>query len=263
MSVATATKRRSSSAKGAQAGDSQLLQRLTGLYNTHRPPSWPAYHPRGQGLRAKVRQALRQAGGPDALTATLIAALQGMPAFWRTTYPQGRSGAECFAVLFSTDRGCAGLGVEFWHLFTWAQRDTAQPSGEPTAAASAAPEAPLQKAQRLLLWDSGVWRAQGREALLLSIHEKRELAALLEAQGQGIPGTAERQFAEAEPSPPQAPEEPHQPASAPTHRPRPGLWRQQPTKCAPGNPTVLVHCSPRQPTHPGHTPPQASGSQAS
>jgi len=264
ISVATATKRRSSSAKDTPAGDSQLLQRLTELYNTHRPPSWPAYHPRGQGLRAKVRQALRQAGGPDALAATLIAALQGMPAFWRTTYPQGRSGAECFAVLFSTDRGCAGLGVEFWHLFTWAQEHTAQPSGEPTGVATKpAPEDPLQKAQRLFLWDSGVWRAQGREALLLSIHEKRELALLLEAHGQGIPGTAERQFAEAEPSPPEPPEQPPAAVSAQVHRPRPGLWRLLPPKSAPGAPTVIVHRSPRQPRQPGHTQPQASGSQAS
>lgn len=206
----------------------QLLAQLSELYNLHKPLSWPAYHPRGHGLRAKVRQALRQSGGPEALSATLIAALQGMPAFWRTTYPQGRSGAECFAVLFSTDRGCAGLGVEFWHLFTWAQAadasspgGLAQPVGHTASGASAAD--PLQRAGRLFLWDSGVWRGQGREALLLSLQEKRELTLLLEAHGQGIPGTAERQFA--------APD----PEVAPVRQPKPELRPEPDQKPEPGN----------------------------
>jgi hypothetical protein len=212
----------------AEVAEPQLLARLTELYNLHKPPSWPAYHPRGHGLRAKLRQALRQSGGPDALVATLIAALQGMPAFWRTTYPQGRSGAECFAVLFSTDRGCAELGVEFWHLFTWAQAaDTsspgslAKPDGHTASAASAAD--PLQRAGRLFLWDSSVWRGQGREALLLTLQEKRELTLLLEAHGQGIPGTAERQFA--------APE----PEVAPVQQPEPELRPEPDQKPEPGN----------------------------
>jgi len=151
-----------------------LLKRLTDLYNLHKPPTWPAYHPRGTGLRGKVRQALKQAGGADALAASLIAALQAMPAFWRTTYPQGRSGAECFAALFSTDRGCAGLGVEFWHLFTWAQVGAQQASGVgPDANTTSGPahEDPLQRAQRLFLWDSGIWRGQGREALAVGFQE--------------------------------------------------------------------------------------------
>lgn len=191
-----------------------LLQRLAGLYNQHRPSTWPAYQPRGNGLRSKLRQALRQAGSADALADTLTAALQAMPAFWRHTYPQGRSGAECMAVLFCTDRGCAGLGVEFWHLFSWAQAGassvdpvtgpcTQVPPGSPTGAVTT-PEQALQTARRLFLWDSGVWRSQGREALLLNQQQKRELAQLLEASGEGIPGTAERQFADPEPNPPAA-----------------------------------------------------------
>jgi hypothetical protein len=193
-----------------------LLQRLAGLYNQHRPATWPAYQPRGNGLRSKLRQALRQAGSADALADTLTVALGAMPPFWRTTYPQGRSGSECMAALFSTDRGCAGLGVEFWHVFSWAQA-ALQGSGEAggdrscsgagaaaadgAATAAADPAAALQRARRLFLWDSGVWRGQGREALLLSQPQKRELAQLLEANGLGIPGTAEQQFADPEPDP--------------------------------------------------------------
>jgi hypothetical protein len=201
--------------------DTELLARLAALYNQHRPPSWPAYHPRGQGLRTKVRQALKQAGGPEELAATFIAALNAMPPFWRTTYPQGRSGAECMAVLFATDRGCAGLGVEFWHLFSWAQAGRHGGSGTATGAVGGGsagsalasgwagsalavdgasvhpcqPEDPLQRARRLFLWDSGLWRGQGREALLLSPQEKLELTLLLEANGGGLAGTAARQFA--------------------------------------------------------------------
>jgi hypothetical protein len=214
--VSTATESAPSDGPSIRKSEPELLSHLADLYNQHRPPSWPAYHPRGQGLRTKVRQALKQAGGPDALATTLIAALNAMPPFWRHTYPQGRSGAECMAVLFATDRGCAGLGVEFWHLFSWAQAGS--PAGRNGASggavvgvaggaarsASAAdgapvtpsqPEHPLQRARRLFLWDSGVWRGQGREALLLSVQEKRELTLLLEAEGVGLAGTAARQFA--------------------------------------------------------------------
>jgi hypothetical protein len=222
-------------AKAPKADESRdLLQRLAGLYNQHRPSTWPAYQPRGNGLGTKLRQALRQAGSADALADTLTAALRSMPPFWRTAYPQGRSGSECMAALFSTDRGCAGLGVEFWHLFSWSQAtldcsaesagDWSDPTGHGGADASAPdraagrPADQLQRARRLFLWDSGVWRGQGREALLLSQQEKRELALLLEASGEGIPGTAEQQFLdpvpepEPDPEPPELPEIPKAPA---------------------------------------------------
>jgi|688.fasta_scaffold03518_16 hypothetical protein len=219
----------------AKADESRdLLQRLAGLYNQHRPSTWPAYQPRGNGLGSKLQQALRQAGSADALADTLTAALQSMPPFWRTTYPQGRSGSECMAVLFSTDRGCAGLGVEFWHLFSWAQAagnssavslgDWSDPqTPERPAMAAGHPGDELRRARRLFLWDSGVWRGQGREALLLSQREKRELALLLEASGEGIPGTAVQQFLDPEPEPEPDPEpdpEPSQPPDRPqAHEP--------------------------------------------
>lgn len=219
----TATPAEPSQPSRRHSSELALLKHLTDLYNLHKPPNWPAYHPRGHGLRGKMRQALKQAGGADALAASLIAALQAMPPFWRTTYPVGRSGAECIAALFSTDRGSAGLGVEFWHLFTWAQVGAHQapgPSPDANTTGAASDENPLQRAQRLFLWDSGIWRGQGREALLLSPTEKRELALLLEANGQGNPGTAQRQFADSEaepapqPQPPPAPEPQPQPPSA-------------------------------------------------
>jgi hypothetical protein len=214
-------------------GSRDLLQRLAGLYNQHGPSTWPAYQPRGNGLHAKLRQALRQAGSADALADTLTAALRAMPPFWRTTYPQGRSGSECMAALFSTDRGCGGLGVEFWHLFSWAQAalecsaasggDWNLPVAHGGTNAAVAdrgalhPADGLQRARGLFLWDSGVWRGQGREALMLSQQQKRELALLLEASGEGIPGTAERQFLDADPDP-----DPLQPPALPqAHAPSP------------------------------------------
>jgi len=209
-------------ASPTQTGESgNLLLRLAALYNQHGPSTWPAYQPRGNGLRSKLRQALRQAGSAEALADTMTAALRAMPPFWRHTYPQGRSGSECMAVLFSTDRGCAGLGVEFWHLFSWAQaagdsntesggdwrgpdapeQAVVQGSSDRAQTSGASPADGLQRAQRLFVWDSGVWRGQGREALMLTLQQKREIALLLEASGDGIPGTAARQFADPDPNP--------------------------------------------------------------
>jgi hypothetical protein len=249
----------------AKADESRdLLQRLAGLYNQHRPSTWPAYQPRGNGLGSKLRQALRQAGSADVLADTLTAALQSMPPFWRTTYPQGRSGSECMAVLFSTDRGCAGLGVEFWHLFSWAQAtlecsadsggDWSDPdASERPAMAAGHPGDELQRARRLFLWDSGVWRGQGREALLLSQREKRELALLLEASGEGIPGTAAQQFLdpvpEPEPESAQPPDRPqaHEPSAVPSEAGTAGNGQPEPHH---GPPRGVQHRADRSPSNP-------------
>jgi hypothetical protein len=272
----------------AKADESRdLLQRLAGLYNQHRPSTWPAYQPRGNGLGSKLRQALRQAGSADALADTLTAALQSMPPFWRTTYPQGRSGSECMAVLFSTDRGCAGLGVEFWHLFSWAQaagNSSADAGGTWSAAAALdgadQGEAPiaaghpvdeLQRARRLFLWDSGVWRGQGREALLLSQQQKRELALLLEASGEGIPGTAAQQFLDPElehepdpdPEPSQPPDRPQAHAPSPTP-PEAGSSGNDQAERHHGPPRGAQHRADRtatstSPVPPPHLPPSRRG----
>lgn len=221
----------------APTADGALLDQLSGLYNQHRPPSWPAYQPRGTALLGRIGQALRHAGGPDALAAALRAALTAMPSFWRSTYPQGRSGAECFSALFQADRANAALGVEFWHLFHWSQSGAGGalpqesgsavgaggrgvgaggPGGEPAEEAER-----LARARRLLVWDAGIWRAQGREALHLSQAEKRDLARLLEAHGIGIPGSAERQFPVPETATPPSDLTALEPS--PTERPRPAM----------------------------------------
>ena len=272
--LATATQPEPSASKGPRQATPGLLQHMAALYNTHRPPTWPAYQLRGNGLRAKLRQALQQAGDAEALAATLVAALRAVPPFWRHTYPVGRSGAECMAVLFATDRSCAGLGVEFWHLFTWAQAGEAaaqaSTSAEATAGSSGhgAAEDPLSRAQRLFLWDSGIWRGQGREALLLSPAQKRELTLLLEAHGHGIAGTAERQFAETfalEGEPSRANDstatdsrltQPLQPADPPPRQPHPEHQAHhvqstgRPCQGATSSLSAKLHPAPRHPASP-------------
>ena len=171
----------------AQPGGSELLERVAEHYNHHKPTSWPAYGAKGQALLPKLQRAIRHAGDLDRFLGRLAQALAAMPAFWRTTYPQGRSGAECLAVLLACDRSCAGLGVEFWHVFSWGAAADSPPMGSST----------VSRAQMLLAWDGHHWRGQGVAALKLSLQEKRQLAEALEAAGHGIAGTAAQQFAEA------------------------------------------------------------------
>ncbi|MFM7676734.1 MAG: hypothetical protein ACKO5F_14415 [Synechococcus sp.] len=172
----------------------RLLARFSAVYEQHRPASWPVYSPRGRGLSTRLRQAIAHAGGEEAFWSCLERALAQVPAFWRSTYPQGRSGAQCAAVLFCVDRHCNGLGVEFWHVFLWSQAGTENASAPGISGAGDA-DSDLARADRLLLWDGHRWRGQGVEALKLASAEKRRLAELLEARGQGIPGTAAEQFA--------------------------------------------------------------------
>jgi hypothetical protein len=225
-----------------------LLDQLSALYNQHRPPSWPAYQPRGTALLGRIGQAFRHAGGPSALAAALRDALTAMPPFWRTTYPQGRSGAECFSALFQSDRANASLGVEFWHLFHWSQAGAEAPvprdggavvgtggrgtGGEAAGGGSAEESERLARARRLWVWDAGLWRGLGREALHLSQAEKRELTRLLEAQGIGIPGSADRQFplSEAEQEPESDPAS-SDAGSPETPSPTGGLTPLEPSPC--------------------------------
>ena len=133
-------------AKAPKADESRdLLQRLAGLYNQHRPSTWPAYQPRGNGLGTKLRQALRQAGSADALADTLTAALRAMPPFWRTTYPQGRSGSECMAALSAPTGAAPAWG---WSSGISSRgrrrRSSAAPNPAATGAIRPAMEGPMQ-----------------------------------------------------------------------------------------------------------------------
>ena len=179
----------------------QLISTFAAVYNQHKPQSWPAYKPTGAVLANRLRQAIRQAGGTEAFEALLIQALQGMPEFWRVTYPEGRSGAECASALLKVDRASEGRGVEHWHLFSWAalaQRHCSGNGGNTAAVgqgvAPGTQETDLEKANRLLFWSRNHWHGQGIEAAKLDRREKWRLAELLEAEGQGIAGTAAEQF---------------------------------------------------------------------
>jgi hypothetical protein len=175
-----------------------LLAQFAQIYNRQRPSTWPAYSPRGSALSARLRRAIAHAGGEETFWAVLTQALAAMPEFWRRTYPQGRSGADCAATLFSADRQAAGLGVEFWHVFCWGGArgpvagGGAAEGGQGSAAGPGLSD--LERARRLLYWAGNHWRGTGIEASKLERSEKRRLAELLEATGVGLAGAAAEQF---------------------------------------------------------------------
>jgi hypothetical protein len=192
---------------------SPLIAQFAVTYNQHKPQTWPAYKPTGNALAGPLQKAIRHAGGADAFWSVLIQALRSMPQFWRVTYPQGRSGADCAMALLSADRKAAGLGAEFWHVFCWGNQgqmavSTAPYSGRlcggiggntPQVGSShlAAIHHPdFVRAQKLLVWGDHAWRCQGMEAFDLPASEKQRLAELLEAAGLGEPGRAAEQFAQ-------------------------------------------------------------------
>jgi hypothetical protein len=195
------------------APKSPLIAQFVATYNQHKPQSWPAYNPTGSALASKLQKAIRHAGGAEAFWSVLIRALGRVPEFWRVTYPQGRSGSDCAMALLSADRKAAGLGVEFWHVFSWgSQGQTASGTATynqllnggiggntPEVGSGVAPgtqESDLTKANRLLFWNRDHWHGRGIEAAKLDRCEKQRLAELLEAQGEGIPGTAAEQFSQ-------------------------------------------------------------------
>jgi hypothetical protein len=192
---------------------SQLISEFAEVYNQHKPQSWPGYSPRGSSLAGRLQKAIRHAGGAEAFRSVLIAALRRVPEFWRNTYPQGRSGADCATVLLSGDRKAAGLGVEFWHVFSWGSQGTEASCASAytqrhsggirgnTPAVGSGQMAAIQhpdfaRAHKLLVWGEHAWRCQGVEAYDLPASEKQRLAELLEAAGLGEPGHAATQFAQ-------------------------------------------------------------------
>ena len=181
------------------APDQALMARFSEVYNLHKPQGWPLYSPRGTALAARLRRAIRHAGGPEAFWPLMAQALRAMPEFWRSTYPQGRSGADCAAALLSADRQAAGLGPDFWHVFSWSAADSLAGDRE-GAAVGRAPEpqeTDFRRACRLFAWGDHAWRGQGMEAFALPDSEKQRLTELLEAAGIGERGQAARQFASA------------------------------------------------------------------
>ena len=108
--------------KKAASTDQALINQFSAIYNLHRPSTWPSHEPSSSPTLGRlVQQAIDRAGGPEAFWSVLKQALKAMPAFWRTTYPQGRSGADCARALFRGDQGNEDLGWEFWHVFRWSE----------------------------------------------------------------------------------------------------------------------------------------------
>ena len=176
---------------------SQLIAQFAALYNKNKPKSWPAYSPNGNSLAARLQRAIRHAGGADAFDQVLIQALQAMPEFWRSVYSQGRTGGACVAALLSGDRSTTGLGVEFWHVFSWGaigSKHAASAAGT-QGSSSVESDPDFRRACRLFVWGDHAWRGQGMEAFELPDQEKQRLTELLEAAGLGSPGQAAKQFA--------------------------------------------------------------------
>lgn len=103
----------------APTPDIALILQFSAIYNLHRPQSWPSHEPSNPALSHLVTQAIDLAGSPEAFWKVLARALTAMPEYWRSVYPQGRSGADCAAALFCCDQANADLGPETWHVFCW------------------------------------------------------------------------------------------------------------------------------------------------
>jgi hypothetical protein len=180
---------------------SPLIAQFAATYNQNKPGTWPAYTPTGTLLASRLRQAIRHAGGAEAFEAALIRALQGMPEFWRTEYPQNRSGADCARALLQVDRASEGRGVEHWHVFAWGAytgRLLSGIGGNTPGVGHNRPAANYHPDHRhacsLLLWDGHEWKGKGIEATKLPASELQRLAEILEAAGFGKPGQAAEQF---------------------------------------------------------------------
>lgn len=186
-------------------GADALLDRLLDAFRAAAPPEWPAPErlTPSRERRSRLRQALEHAGSLDTLEARLRAALGAVPVWFRHTYPVRPDGSrrpayQFFDLLLRASAAERDCGVEAWHLFAWSEAGGG-PS-EQASSLSPRPETDLQRAQRLFAWDSGLWLSIGIEALALTSEEKQRLASLLEEQGQGIAGTAARQFGSGSPA---------------------------------------------------------------
>jgi hypothetical protein len=141
-----------------------------------------------------------------------------VPPWFRSTYPlrpdgSRRASHQFFDLLFRASAAERDGGPEAWHVFAWSEAAECSAPVRPGAGNSATGEATAcesdaQRAQRLFGWGCSSWLMREIEALQLSLAERRRLTALLEHQGQGIPGAGAIQFAdppEPTPSPPPKP----------------------------------------------------------
>lgn len=182
-------------------GDGALLDRLVAAFQETAPPEWPAPErlTPSRERRCRLRQALEHAGSAEALESRLRAALTAVPAWYRSTYPVRPDGGrrpayQFFDVLFRASAAERDCGVEAWHLFSWSEGGSAAAPWGAGARPGGEPESDLQRARRLLEWESCRWCAIGIEGIGLPQEEKRRLACLLEERGFGIAGTAARQY---------------------------------------------------------------------
>jgi len=183
-----------------------LLDRLLAAFRDAAPPEWPAPErlTASRERRSRLLQAREHAGSGEALERRLRAALGAVPPWFRHTYPVRPDGSrrpayQFFDLLLRASAAERDCGVEAWHLFAWSEgvlghgAPPAKPGASGPVAIGAA-ESELQRARRLLAWDSGLWCAIGIEGVRLPHEEKQRLASLLEEQGFGTPGAAERQY---------------------------------------------------------------------
>jgi len=189
-------------------GADALLDRLLDAFRAAAPREWPAPErlTPSRERRSRLRQALEHAGSLDALEARLRAALGAVPVWFRHTYPVRPDGSrrpayQFFDLLLRASAAERDCGVEAWHLFAWSEAGGGPP--EHVNSASPIAETDLQRAQRLFAWDSSQWISIGIEAMALPSEEKQRLTSLLEAQGEGMAGTAARQFGPPSPTEPQ------------------------------------------------------------
>jgi hypothetical protein len=182
-------------------GEGALLDRLVAAFQETAPPEWPTPErlTPSRERRCRLRQALEHAGSAEALESRLRAALTAVPAWYRSTYPvrpdgERRPAYQFFDVLFRASAAERDCGVEAWHLFSWSEGGSAAAPWGAGARPGGEPESDLQRARRLLEWESCRWCAIGIEGIGLPQEEKRRLACLLEERGFGIAGTAARQY---------------------------------------------------------------------
>ena len=204
----------------AAVGVDGLLADLLATFRSAAPAEWP--RPGSltltPGRRSRLKGALAHAGSHQALQEHLRKALEHVPPWFRSTYPLRPDGSrrpshQFFDLLFRAAASERDGGPEAWHVFAWSEAAECSAPVRPGAGNSATGEATAcesdaQRAQRLFGWGGSSWLMREIEALQLSLAERRRLTALLEHQGQGIPGAGALQFAdppEPTPSPPPKP----------------------------------------------------------